>query len=258
MNNTSFKGFLLLFLTALCLGSCTNSYKVIETSSENNTVISELSTTDSLYVIAKPYKMELEASMSEVLNVASVNLEREVPEGLLNNFVADLTLSTARSRSAEFVDVCLLNNGGLRVPIMKGEVTRGMIFELMPFENELLVLDLAGEEMIDLINYVVLRSTNENAKTGVALSGMRVTISNGKASHVMIGTSTFDPEKTYRVVTSDYLAGGGDDMTFFAGAVDSEKLDVKLRDAILDYISGLAEKNIKIDAELDGRVYIAE
>ncbi len=252
------KGLLLAFVTTLLLGSCTNSYKVIETNSGNDTVISELSTTDSLYVLVKPYKTELEASMSEVLNTSNVDLERGVPEGLLNNFVADLTLSTARMKSEGFVDICLLNNGGLRVPIMKGDVTRRMIFELMPFENELLVLDLKGDEMASLIEYVVKRSSGANTKTGVSMSGMRVTISNGEASHVMIGTETYDPEKTYRVVTSDYLAGGGDEMTFFAGAVSTEKLDVKLRDAILDYIITLSDKNIKIDAELDGRVYIAE
>lgn len=196
--------------------------------------------------------------MSEVLNTCNVDMERGVPEGLLNNFVADLTLSTARMKSTAFVDLCLLNNGGLRVPIMKGDVTRGMIFELMPFENELLVLDLAGEEMTDLINYIVKRSAGENTKTGVSMSGMRVTITDGKATQVMIGTTTFAPEKTYRVVTSDYLAGGGDEMTFFAGAVKSEKLNVRLRDAILDYIITLAKKDINIDAELDGRVYISE
>lgn len=221
-------------------------------------MVSELSTTDSLYVIAEPYKTQLAESMSEVINVCNVDMERGVPEGLLNNFVADLTLSTARQKSGAFVDVCLLNNGGLRIPILKGDVTRGMIYELMPFENELLVLDLKGEQMIELINYIVKRSGGGNTKTGVSLSGMRVTISNGEATHVMIGTETFDEEKTYRVVTSDYLAGGGDDMSFFAGAVASEKLGVKLRDAILEYIQTLASKNIKMDAELDGRVYIAE
>lgn len=258
MKHTKFNWLLLLLVSTLYLGSCTNSYKVIETNSENNTVISELSTTDSLYVLVKPYKIKLEASMLEVLNTSSVDMERGVPEGLLNNFVADLTLTTARSHSSDFIDVCLLNNGGLRVPILKGEVTRGMIFELMPFENELIVLELGGEEMTELINYVVKRSTIGNTKTGVSISGMRVTITNGQASHVMIGTREYDPLKTYRIVTSDYLAGGGDEMTFFSGAISTEKLNLKLRDAILDYIIDLGKKNINLDAELDGRVYIAE
>lgn len=258
MVSVRLKGFLFLFISALLLGSCTNSYKVIESSSKNNTVISELSTTDSLYVIAEPYKNKLESSMSEVMNIALVDLERGAPEGLLNNFVADLTLSVAKEYSAKNIDFCLLNNGGLRTPLMKGEVTRGMVYELMPFENELLVLDISGDQMVDLINYVVDRSIGDNAKTGVSLSGMRVTISDGVATHVMMGVNTFDPEKTYRVVTSDYLAGGGDDMTFFTELESVEKLGVKLRDAILDYISTLAEKGINIDAELDGRVYIRE
>lgn len=258
MNYTKYKTLLLLIVSTLYLGSCTNSYKVIETNSGNNKVISELSTTDSLYVIASPYKLKLEESMSEVLNTSNKDMERGVPEGLLNNFVADLTLSTTRALSNDFVDICLLNNGGLRVPIMKGDVTRGMIFELMPFENELWVMDLKGDDMTDLINYVVSRSSGLKTKTGVSLSGMRVTISNGAASHVMIGVTQFDPSKTYRIVTSDYLAGGGDEMTFFAKAVEIEKLNIKLRDVILNYIIDLKTKNINLDAELDGRVYIAE
>lgn len=258
MNSIFSKGLLAVVVSTLLLGSCTNSYKVIETSSTNNTVISDLSTTDSLYVITEPYKTQLESSMSEVLNVSNVDLERGVPEGLLNDFVADLTLSTAREHSEAGVDICLLNNGGLRIPIMKGDVTRRMLFELMPFENELLVLDLQGDQMVELINYIVDRSTGTNSKTGVSLSGMRVTITNGRASHVMVGVSEFDESKTYRVVTSDYLAGGGDEMTFFAGALKTENINLKLRDAIIDYIAEMGEKGIEINAELDGRVYISE
>lgn len=258
MNSMNLKVLLMVFVSTLLLGSCTNSYKVIETSSANNTVISDLSTTDSLYVITKPYKSQLESSMSEVLNVSEVDLERDVPEGLLNDFIADLTLSVAREKSESFVDICLLNNGGLRTPIMKGDVTRGMLFELMPFENELLVLDLKGDQMIELINYIVDRSTGSNSKTGVAISGIRVVISEGLASEVMVGIKKFDADKTYRVVTSDYLAGGGDEMTFFEGAVKSENINTKLRDAIIEYIVQMADKGIKIDAELDGRVYISE
>lgn len=258
MNTVKIKVCLLLFISTLLLGSCTNSYKVIESSSANNTVISDLSTTDSLYVITMPYKTKLESSMSEVLNESVIDMEVGVPEGLLNNFIGDLTLSVARRKSSADVDISLLNNGGLRIPLLKGPVTRRMIFELMPFENELIVLDLPGEQMIELINYVVERSSGGVARTGVALSGMRVTISNGKAAHVMIGTQVFDEDQTYRVVTSDYLAGGGDEMYFFANASTTENLGVKLRDAIISYLTEINDKGIKLDAELDGRIYISE
>lgn len=81
----------------------------------------------------------MKASMDEVLNETLVDLEVGAPEGLLGNFVCDLTFDRARNQAKNTPDFCILNKGGLRTPVLKGPITRGKLFELMPFENEIVI-----------------------------------------------------------------------------------------------------------------------
>ena len=248
-----------LLSSVIFLEGCKHRYKVIKSNSKNEVVQTDFSTQDSLYGLVEPYKNQLENRMSEVINSSLIDMEIGVPEGLLGDFVADLVLPSSRLKYANQVDFCLLNNGGLRTPIMKGDVTRGMIYELMPFENELVVVTLGGEKVAELINYVAQKTFNAtNAKSGVPVSGIRIRLGNGEVTDVMIGIKQFDPNKEYTVVTSDYLSQGGDDMTFFLDPIKTEGLDVKLRDVILEHVINLGKKEIKLNAALDGRVYIAE
>ena len=93
-----------------------------------------------------PYKSGMDKTMNEVLNTSDVAMTKDVPEGLLGNFVADLILKKANDYYAPDdgakVSICILNNGGLRTPLPKGDITRGKVFELMPFENEMVFIQL--------------------------------------------------------------------------------------------------------------------
>jgi 2',3'-cyclic-nucleotide 2'-phosphodiesterase (5'-nucleotidase family) len=253
------KWFITTLLSVFLLSACKDTYKVIESSSSNETVKSDLSTPDSLLALVSPYKNQLEKSMNEVLAVSAVSMEIGCPEGLLGDFVADLVLEESRKNFDGVVDMCVLNNGGLRTPIMKGDVTRGMIFELMPFENELVVIKMRGDSVASLINYIARRSMDASSvKLGVPISGMRVRIGGGEISEVRIGMHKFNVDSTYTVVTSDYLSTGGDNMTFFGGEIASTALGVKLRDVILNKVIEIGKMGNHIRAELDGRVYVAE
>ena len=78
--------------------------------------------------------------MNEVLTYSKINLTKKGSESLLGNFVTDLCLE----QFSDQADICIMNNGGLRFPLPKGEVTIGDIYKLMPFENKLVVLELNG------------------------------------------------------------------------------------------------------------------
>ncbi|MBL4593959.1 MAG: 5'-nucleotidase C-terminal domain-containing protein, partial [Flavobacteriales bacterium] len=98
--------------------------------------------------LIQPYKIKLDAEMNEALVISSEEFPKESgkSETKLGNLVADLSLEIANNLykplDGDSIDFCLLNFGGLRTSLPKGEITRGKIFELMPFENELIVVTI--------------------------------------------------------------------------------------------------------------------
>jgi 2',3'-cyclic-nucleotide 2'-phosphodiesterase (5'-nucleotidase family) len=251
---------LILFISSY---SCHPPYKVIEYQSSNETVNLDFSTTDSLFRLVNTYKIQLDTIMKEVLNTTLVDLEIGNPEGLLGNFVSDLVLQRGITELAKIdptlppLNFCILNNGGLRKPLLKGTITRADIFEVMPFENELVVLELDGSVVTELVEFIAEKSMQSDArKAGVPVSGIRIILMNETIQEVRIGMDVLSKDKTYTVITSDYLAAGGDNMTFFRKAKRTIPLGIKLRDAILDEVTQLGKNGYPINAQLDGRIQL--
>lgn len=198
-----------------------------------------------------PYKEKLNTEMNQVLVYSVSSLEKGKPESKLGNMVADACLYIASekyiSSDGKGIDFCILNNGGLRSSLPEGAITKKNIFELMPFENELVVLTLNGTSLNKLLEYI-------SSSGGVPVSGIRLKISNGNYEAVEIRNQPFDSLKTYKVVTSDYLAKGGDAMKMFEEKNNSEKINIKVRDAIMLYLTGITSKNEKLNMQLDGRI----
>ena len=154
-----------------------------------------------------------------------------------------------RSYLGAQVDISIVNLGGLRTDIPAGNITVGKVFELMPFENELVILWLKGDKLSELIQYFATAG-------GEGVSGIRMEISNGKAVNVSVNGNAIDPEKIYSIATSDYLAGGNDKMFQLAQYEKRQNTGIKLRDILLDYIKNETTKGNKIQSKLDGRVLI--
>lgn len=202
------------------------------------------------------YRESLEADMSRVLVYSEHVMERGSPEGKLNNFVADLVFGIGKEiylpDDGKAIDFCLLNYGGLRVPLPEGEITYERVFELLPFENEMVVITLTGEKTRELFQYLAA------SERGMPVSGISLTIKDNEPHEVLIDGNEFDINKSYKVLTSDYLAGGGDNMNFFLQPVNYELLAKRVRDAIILHMQRVDEEGNKIKSELDGRISVVE
>lgn len=230
-----FKNYTIYIGILLILG-CSPQYGIqsFETKS-----IEVKATADSISLaIIEPYKLGIEKEMNEVLCISATEMTKGNPESLLGNFVTDLCLNYTDA------DLCIMNRGGLRTTINKGEVTRGKIFELMPFENELVVLELNKNEYLELLNYITKRG-------GEPFSGIKITIDEKNNLLSNSWPVNFEKGEKVKVITSDYLANGGDKMKFFKGK-EQLKVGIKLRDAIIDHCSKLDT----IYSKLDGRIKI--
>jgi len=198
--------------------------------------------------------------MNEILIISAEEFpkEREKAETKLGNLVADLSLKIANQLYKPInnvsIDFCLLNSGGLRTSLPKGEITRGKIFELMPFENELVVITINGQKYYDLIKYLI----NSPQPIAGAFSIKYKAIPDKNS--IKYGEVFFNVEKNYgskgtiKIITTDYLANGGDKMNFFLNPIRVEPLGIKLREAIIQYCMELNKKGNQLTGKLDGRI----
>jgi 2',3'-cyclic-nucleotide 2'-phosphodiesterase (5'-nucleotidase family) len=177
----------------------------------------------------KPYRENIDKDLSLVLAHAPETIDKsgewQTPMG---NFLSDITLEKSnqlfQQREEKSIDICLLNHGGIRTIISKGDITARNAYEIMPFENRAIVVALSGEQIIEMVNYII------KEKKPHPLKGMTFTIDkNNQPKDIIINDKPLDLERLYFVVTSDYLVNGGDNMTFFKKNVQLYDLDYKLR-----------------------------
>jgi 2',3'-cyclic-nucleotide 2'-phosphodiesterase (5'-nucleotidase family) len=251
MRKRIFSGLFVLLILSLMPG-CMQAPKLTKTEVSGVRLDSTAKGDEGIDAMIAPYKSTLEKEMNEVLVYSESEAVKGQPEGKLGNIVADLSLRAAnrylRESGQPLADICMLNNGGLRTSLPAGAISKGKIFELMPFENMLVVLTISGAQMKNLLAYI-------GKSKGVPVSGMQMKIdSEGGVKQVMIGGLPFDENKNYRVATSDYLAGGGDKMGFFKNPVSNELLSRKLRDALIEEMVMLQQQGKKLEPVLDKRI----
>ncbi|WP_333600687.1 5'-nucleotidase [Flavobacterium sp.] len=201
----------------------------------------------------KPYRDKIDADLNTVLANAPETIDKtgewQTPMG---NFLADITFEKSNKifqmREKKSVDICFMNHGGIRTVIPKGDITARNAYEIMPFENSAIVIALKGEQVLEIVNYII------SEKKPHPLHGMTFTIDkNNQAKNILVGGNPLDTDKIYYVATSDYLANGGDNMIFFKKGVQKYDLEYKLRNIIIDYFKAnktiTANKDIRITKE---------
>jgi 2',3'-cyclic-nucleotide 2'-phosphodiesterase (5'-nucleotidase family) len=195
----------------------------------------------------------MEIDMNVVLAESEYPMERGVPESRLGNFVSDVCMIEAEkiynTSTNKQIDFAFFNNGGLRRALPKGKITKGDVFELMPFENELVVLTLDAIRVKKIFNFIA-------SKEGAPVSGTKFQIKDKEAFNIFIRNKPLDSIQTYHVLTSDYLANGGDSYDFIVEA-PRESLNLKVRDALIQYLTKAGVEKKIINVNIDGRISYA-
>ncbi|GAB2959719.1 5'-nucleotidase [Hymenobacter coalescens] len=200
--------------------------------------------------VVAPYRQKVKDQMDEVIGRAPVAIRKNPGESPLANFTADILRERASQELGQPIDLGVMTNGGLRAELPAGNITVGSVFELMPFENELVVLEAPGSVVQQMFNYA--------APIKMAFSGATYTATaDGKPTDIRIGKELFDPSKDrlYTIAISDYLAGGGDRLDFFR-PLTPRRTNVLVRSAFNDYIRQLSKAGKPVEARAEGRVKV--
>jgi len=157
-------------------------------------------------------------------------------------------------RAATLADIALQNNGGLRAELPEGPVSRGAIYEVLPFENSLVTMELTGAEVRraieeGLVNERITQVSGVRYRFDLgALAFARVTALAGPDGQPL------DEASTYVVAVNDFMAGGGDDYATLTRGRAMRDTGIGLRETLEDHVRRMSERGGAVDHSGDGRV----
>ncbi|AZB30613.1 5'-nucleotidase C-terminal domain-containing protein [Chryseobacterium balustinum] len=242
--------FLLLGIALLSLTACkTTSLQVANVQTQKNISINkELKDDEGFAKFIEPYTLKLNKEMNQKISYTNVDLTKEGDNSNLGNLLADYTFDGAdvwvKANLNKNVDAALINIGGIRTTIGKGDILLKNVFEVMPFENEVIIVKMKGSDVQGLFDYYAKTQVNN------PVSHLYIETNNGQLTKTLINGKVVNPTQDYYIATSDYLALGGDNMKFFSKG-ESIPTGIKLRDLFIDYFKKNAEINPKEDIRLN-------
>ncbi|NIF07188.1 bifunctional NAD pyrophosphatase/5'-nucleotidase [Chryseobacterium sp. Tr-659] len=242
--------FLLLGIALASLTACktVSAPSLVNVKTQKNISINnELKNDEAFVKVIEPYKQKLDKEMNQKISHTSVDLTKQGNNSNLGNLLADYTFEGGndwlQAHLKQNADAALINIGGIRTTIGKGDIFLKNLFEVMPFENELIIVKMKGTDLQALFDYYAKTQVNN------PVSHLYIETKNGQLSKSLINGKTPEPNKDYYIATSDYLALGGDNMKFFAKG-EAIPTGVKLRDLYIEYF----KKNPEIVPATDVRL----
>ena len=230
-----FKNLFLVAGLLFCV-SCKTSLDVSKIEGTNVNINDSLQTNLSIDDFIKPFREHINKDLDSILGYSVDTYSKA--DGDLNtaigNLMADVIYEEADpvffKRTGAHIDFVLMNHGGIRSIISKGPISKRTAFELMPFENSIVISKLPGAQVQEMLDYL------SKAKRAHPISQLKIVLD--KDAHVVESTVNnipIDFNKAYYVATNDYLISGGDGMDFFKDSEEVVVLDYKIRNALIDY-----------------------
>jgi len=234
----------------LLLISCSSPMGITQVSYAERRMTDSLRASDPrIEAVIRPYRDSMDREMKQVLVISDTVLTKQAPESDLGNLLAEILLDKAQKYGHRKVDIAVINFGGIRITqLPKGNITNENAFELMPFDNRIVLLDLDGVTLQKLLDKMA-------SVGGTPLAGARFAIDHAKATGITIGGKAFDPSARYTLAISDYLANGGDNLDMLK-AVPQTQTGVLLRDAFIEAFRDINAKGEHLKSIKDGRVTI--
>jgi 5'-nucleotidase/UDP-sugar diphosphatase len=190
-----------------------------------------------LLSVLTPYADRVESILSEVIGESKgtyFNKNARNQETELGDLVSDAMLWFTKNLKSDFA---IQNGGGIRADLPEGKITKKLIYEILPFDNSIMVLKLKGSQVVELFDYVATIPNGKGAFTQVS-DGVSFTLnySTQKCENITINGKPIDPEKVYTIATNSYMASGGDGYKIFKKAMDKYDTSAFQRDAVIEYI----------------------
>ena len=187
-----------------------------------------------------------EKGMDEVIGVASVYISKDGndAQNAIGNLVCEAMLE------ATDADFSFINLGGVRDEFKKGPITYRDAFNVMPFDNQVVSFTVDGRFMKDIIEMRV-----SGTRHGLRVAGVKIVYSRDREDYdrvteLLIDGQKWDPDKIYKVTTTDFLLQGNAGLTMLTKIPEEQiqRYEMDLRDAITDFVKANTPVSNRIDS----------
>jgi 5'-nucleotidase len=211
------------------------------------------------------YRKEALQKKRETLTTATAPFPlQQNKEMALGNLVAQALLTSAKQKGgAKFA---LINAGAMRVGLPEGTITYSHLFKFLPFDDSLVVAELTGSELRQLLEIAF-----SDLSRVPAVGGLRVTLIappysdsvsrdlNGdgikeewERNYIKdvreINGAPLNNEKIYKLATLSYLAEGGDNQSYVYNRIPTSRIhwygELMVREIIADFLKKKPKLNV--------------
>ncbi|MEL7221084.1 MAG: 5'-nucleotidase C-terminal domain-containing protein [Bacteroidota bacterium] len=199
-------------------------------------------------MILAPYKNKLDEQMNIAIGTSAQRLYKQKPESPLGNWMADALQQQGKKISRKAISASIQNYGGIRIPeIPEGPVSLGKMYELMPFDNLLVIVEMTGTQVVQLFNHIA-------ADGGWPVSSeIQFIINDQRAEKITIDRKVLLSDRKYYIAMPDYIANGGSDCDFLIG-LPREDTGVLIRDLLIEEVKDLTAAGKNMEAKVTGRI----
>lgn len=224
---------------------------------------------DSIKAIVDKYSKKVNAILDEKIGLSPSDLDGEnvrKRETNLGNLIADIIRETVGA------EIAIINGGGIRTGIKKGDIRVKDVYSVLPFNNYIVAIKMSGAKVKEALEHGV-SAVEEGAGRFPQISGIRFTFNpkdkaGNRVKEIFVGDKPIEHDKEYTVATNDFLVAGGDgykafgetlksskDYEITGGVIKAEKLVYSdpsryLRDIVVDYIKEKGTIEIKIEGRI--------
>ena len=189
-----------------------------------------------------PYKSKVDSIMNAPVGESARAMAAS--SDAYQNWLCDAVMEIIKTMYTGKVDLCIMNKGGIRQDMPKGMVSEGLINSTFPFDNRFMVLDIKGKDLIEAFRVMSLRGGDAVSKQVSVVYNSKNEILSAKLNGKQI-----KPEQSYKLVTINFLANGGD----FLDSLRNGKVlftdTVPYGEHMLEYVKQLAAQGKKVDAQ---------
>jgi 5'-nucleotidase len=206
--------------------------------------------------LAKP----LDDLKNQVIGKTTVDLEGDsrairTRETNLGNLVADAMLAAT---AMDKTQIAITNGGGIRTSIAAGDISYGKVLEVLPFGNRLVQFDLSGADVIAALENGL---SQPGGGRFPQVAGLRLSADINKPAGARVvdvqigdeksGYAPLDKNATYRVVTNDFMANGGDGYEMFKRGTNVNGGDVPLDQAMSEFIRAHSPLTLRVEGRIN-------